>query len=87
MLADELEAKYSKQKDETAVAMLGSGPSARVRQIAQASLRLSDEDIDDLFCDKLHTHSQVHYIIKVQCTCIHVQKTVLVILYSLYYGP
>ncbi len=79
MLADELEAKYSKQKDETCVAMLGSGPSARVRQIAQASLRLSDEDIDDLFCDKLHTHSQVHYI-KVQCSCRHVQKTVLVIL-------
>ncbi|XP_064402279.1 centlein-like isoform X3 [Halichondria panicea] len=61
MLADELEAKYSKQKEaasELHVPMLGSGPSARVRQIAQAALRLSDEDIDDLFCDTLHTHSQ-----------------------------
>ncbi len=70
MLADELETKYSKQKEaasELHVPMLGSGPSARVRQIAQAALRLSDEDIDDLFCDTLHTHSQVHIIIKVQC--------------------
>ncbi len=35
------------------------GPSDRVRQIAQTTLQLSNEDIDDLFSDELRVHSQV----------------------------